>query len=71
MLEEIGEVNELSCYLNEPLIDVRKGNPYKWWYNNSQAWPDPRNKRRVRTAPYTKVVLNCTILCSAGSDANF
>ena len=39
MLEEsgvnfIGEVNELSCYLDEPLIDVRKGNPYKWWHNN-------------------------------------
>ena len=39
MLEEsgvnfIGEVNELSCYLHEPLIDVSKGNPYKWWQNN-------------------------------------
>ena len=37
----------------------------------SQAWPDPRNKRRVRTAPYTKVVLSDVVIGGAQGGAHF
>jgi ElaB/YqjD/DUF883 family membrane-anchored ribosome-binding protein len=30
----IGEVNELSSYLDQSLIDVRNGNPNTWWHNS-------------------------------------
>ena len=54
MLEESG-VNFIG-EVNEPLIDVRKGNPYKWWHNNMSQYPILAHlARKYLSAPPTSV----------------
>ncbi len=61
MLEEsrvnsVGEISEVSCYVDEPLIDVRKGNTYKWWFQNKSRYPLlARLAMKYLSAPPTSV----------------
>ena len=30
-------IDEVECFLAEPLLDYKNGNPFKWWGENN-AW---------------------------------
>ena len=43
---DVSTGSEIEQYLSEPLIDLKSGNPYRWWKNRaviilcSQSWPE-------------------------------
>jgi len=32
-------LDEVECYLGEPLLDYKSGNPFKWWGENNARFP--------------------------------
>ena len=34
-----GSIDEVECFLAEPLLDYKNGNPFKWWGENNAWFP--------------------------------
>ena len=54
--EDSASVNEVEQYLAEPLIDLKIGNPFEWWKQNSSRYPILSElARKYLSAPPTSV----------------
>ena len=51
--------NEVEQYLAEPVIDLKIGNPFEWWKQNSSRYPILSElARKYLSAPPTSVGLS-------------